>query len=254
MALRIDGRTIETAWWGPRRTARLPIVLLHEGLGSVSLWKDFPTALAERTQRRVMAYSRLGHGASDPVPGPRTTQFMHEEATRLPAILTAARISRAVLLGHSDGGSIALIAAAEQPARVAALVLEAPHVFVEDVSVTTIAARLDAFRDREGDLRRRLGRHHRDVDAAFHGWSDVWLDPGFRSWNLEHYLPRVTCPTLLIQGEDDHYGTLRQIDAIARQARGPVQRLVLAECGHSPHRDQREAVLSAVAAFVQTVD
>jgi pimeloyl-ACP methyl ester carboxylesterase len=253
MALQIDGRKIEMAWWGERNTTRAPIVLLHEGLGSVSLWKDFPAELAERTARRVMAYSRFGHGASDRAVGARTPRFMHDEAALLPAILTAAQIPRAVLLGHSDGGSIALIAAAENAARVEALMLEAPHVFVEDVSVTTIAERVEEFRNSEGKLRRRLRRHHHDVDAAFYGWSDVWLDPAFRTWNLESYLPRITCPTLLIQGEDDKYGTLCQIDAIAQQIRGPAQRLVLTECGHSPHRDQREPVLSAMSAFLQTV-
>jgi pimeloyl-ACP methyl ester carboxylesterase len=247
--VKIAGRRLEVAWWGAS-SPRLPIVLLHEGLGSVSMWRGFPEALAERTGRRVMAYSRFGHGHSDLPAVPHTTRFMHEEARLLPGILTAAGIERAIVLGHSDGGSVALVAAAEAPGQIAALVLVAPHVFVEEISIATIRERTLAFADPESDLRRRLSRHHADVDAAFHGWSDVWLDPDFRRWNIEEFLPRVTCPALLIQGEDDQYGTLAQIDAIERQLSGRTGRVMLADCGHSPHRQQREHVLIAVTAFV----
>lgn len=240
---------VEASWWGPA-SSLMPVVLLHEGLGSVSTWRDFPQALAASTGRRVMAYSRFGHGDSDPPPARQTIDFMHEEARMLPAILDAAGIPRAHLLGHSDGGSIALIAAAEHPARVDTLLLEAPHVFVEDVSVASIVQTTAAFR--ETDLRERLARHHRDVDLAFFGWSDVWLDPAFRQWNLEGFLPAVSCPMLLVQGEADEYGTLAQVDAIASQVRGPVERLVLPDCGHAPHRDQRDRVISAMAAFLRS--
>jgi pimeloyl-ACP methyl ester carboxylesterase len=246
--VRIDDRTLEAAWWGGR-SADTPIVLLHEGLGSVSLWRDFPAALADATNRRVMAYSRFGHGASDPPAHPHTIWFMHEEAQLMPAVLDAAGIDRAVLFGHSDGGSIALIAAAEHAPRVDALVLEAPHVFVEGISIASIESTTRAFTS--GRLRERLSRHHRNVDVAFSGWSDVWLDPEFRSWNLEQFLHRVRCPTLLIQGQQDEYGTLRQIDAIERQVGGPVERLILDACGHSPHRDQKAAVVEAVSRFVR---
>lgn len=245
----VGDRQLELAWWGSV-SGRLPIVLLHEGLGSVSLWRDFPEVLAERAGRRVMAYSRFGHGQSDLPAAPHTTRFMHDEARLLPGILAAAGIERAIVLGHSDGGSIALIAAAEAPGPIEALVLEAPHVFVEEISLATIRERALAFADPEGDLRRRLSRHHADVDAAFHGWSDVWLDPGFRTWNIEEYLARVACPVLLIQGQDDQYGTLAQITAIERQLAGRTGRLILPDCGHSPHRQQREQVLNAVVAFV----
>jgi pimeloyl-ACP methyl ester carboxylesterase len=247
--LRVRGRHIEAAWWGPSASSQLPIVLLHEGLGSVSRWRDFPAALADRTRRRVFAYSRFGHGASDLPVTPRTTRFMHEEAALLPSVLDAAGISRAILLGHSDGGSIALIAAADGPQRIAALMLEAPHVFVEPISIAGVEQTTAAFR--EGDLRERMARHHQHVDAAFSGWSEAWLAPEFLTWNLEYLLPRITCPLLLIQGEDDQYGTRKQLDAIQRQVAGPVQQLILAECAHSPHRDQREAVLSAMTAFVK---
>jgi pimeloyl-ACP methyl ester carboxylesterase len=250
--MRIDGIEIEQQWWGDDDARRPPLVLLHEGLGSVGLWRTFPAAIAEATRRRVMAYSRAGHGASDPPALPHTTQFMHGEARLLPSILDAAGIDRAILLGHSDGGSIALIAAAEFPSRVDALVLEAPHVFVEDVSIESIQRTTTAYRS--GLLRPLLARHHRHVDVAFNGWSDVWLDPAFRQWNLQAYLPRITCPVLAIQGEADEYGTLKQIDAIAHQVAGRVTRLVLPACGHSPHRDRPQDVLNAVTAFVRTLD
>jgi pimeloyl-ACP methyl ester carboxylesterase len=248
--LQIEGRQLEVAWWGPATSAKLPIVLLHEGLGSVSLWRDFPGALAQITARRVMAYSRFGHGRSDPAPAPRTPWFMHEEARLLPVILATAGIARAILLGHSDGASIALIAAAQSPERVEGLILEAPHVFVEEMSVATIQERTAAFDDPAADFRRRLARHHDDVDAAFRGWSSVWLDPAFRDWNIEEYVPGVACPALLVQGEDDQYGSLHQIEAIERRLGGPATRLVLSDCGHSPHRHQQDAVLGAVAAFL----
>lgn len=250
--MHVGGRELESQWWGTAETRKLPIVLLHDGLGSVGLWRDFPAALAHATRRRVMAYSRSGHGNSDPPLTPHTTRFMHDEARLLPSILDSAGIERAILLGHSDGGSIAVIAAAEFPDRVEALMLEAPHVFVEDISVASIERTTASYHN--GLLRSLMSRHHANVDAAFHGWSDVWLHPDFLQWNLEHYLPQITCPVLLIQGEADEYGTLRQIDTIARQVRGPVECLILPLCGHSPHRDQRDQVLNAMTSFVQTLE
>ena len=223
-------------------------MLLHEGLGSVAMWRDVPGAIAARTGRRVFAYSRFGHGESDPPATPHTVRFMHEEARLVPDVLDAAGVTNAFLLGHSDGASIALVCAAEYPSRVQGLVLEAPHVFVEDVSLVSIARMKRHWADT--NLRDRLKRYHHDVDIAFHGWNDVWLDPAFRAWNIEPGLPRVSCPVLLIQGDLDEYGTLAQIDAIERQVAGPVKRLILENCGHSPHRDQRAAVLDAVADFV----
>lgn len=225
-------------------------MLLHEGLGSVAMWRDFPDALAGRTGRRVFAYSRFGHGQSDPPARPRTPAFMDEEARLLAEILDTAGIARAVLFGHSDGGSIALLAAADLPARVHSLVLEAPHVFVEDVSLASIARMQRLYADADTALRARLQRYHRDVDAAFRGWNDVWLDPAFRAWNIEAALPRVSCPVLAMQGELDEYGTLAQIDAIVRQASGPVTRLVLDNAGHAPHRDAQAAVLDAIETFL----
>jgi pimeloyl-ACP methyl ester carboxylesterase len=248
-SLLVDAHAIEVASWGPPVSSCAPIVLLHEGLGSVAMWRGFPAAVAQRTGCRVMAYSRYGHGASDPPPAPHTVRFMHDEAHLLPKVLDAAGIATAVLLGHSDGGSIALIAAAEFPERVQALILEAPYVFVEEVSLLSIERMQRLYAG--ADLRERLGRYHANVDTAFHGWNDVWLDPAFRGWNLEEYLPRISCPVLLIQGEDDEYGTIAQVDAIARQVSGTVERLVLPACGHSPHRDQPDRVLAAIERFVE---
>jgi pimeloyl-ACP methyl ester carboxylesterase len=246
------GRSLEARWWNPAaRDVDDPVVLLHEGLGSVSLWRDFPEQLAAATHRAVFAYSRAGHGTSDPPAEPRTARFMHEEAIDwLPDVLDSAGIDRAVFLGHSDGGSIALIFAATYSSRASALMLEAAHVFVEDISIASIERMRREYQT--AGLRRRLAKHHADVDGAFCGWNDVWLSPEFRDWNLETYLPRVTAPTLVIQGEDDEYGTLRQVDRIAGQLAGPVETLILRDCGHSPHRDQPSRVLAAMQTFLQS--
>ena len=247
----MDSGEIEKRWWNEAaRSSADPIVLLHEGLGSVALWRSFPDALASATTRAVFAYSRAGHGASDPPAIPVTSRFMHEEATsHLPDILDREGIERATLLGHSDGGSIALIFAATYPERVSALILEAAHVFVEDVSIASIERIKHEYATT--DLRHRLAKYHVNVDAAFHGWNDVWLSPDFRNWNLEDYLPDVFAPALVIQGEDDEYGTLRQVAAIAGQVSGPVETLILPNCGHSPHRDQPARVLEATTRFLQ---
>ena len=246
----VRGHALEARWWNDEQRAQTePIVLLHEGLGSVALWRDFPDALATGAGRAVFAYSRRGHGASDRPAAPHTARFMHEEAIEwLPEVLDAAGIGRAILFGHSDGASIALVFAATFPKRATALILEAPHVFVEDVSVASII-RMKREYDTT-NLRERLARYHTNVDAAFHGWNDVWLAPEFREWNLEEYLPSVTAPTIVIQGEQDEYGTLRQVAAIVRQVAGSVETLILPDCGHSPHRDQPPRVIAAVAEFL----
>jgi pimeloyl-ACP methyl ester carboxylesterase len=248
------GHRLEYEWHGPAPEAAPTLVFLHEGLGCVALWRDFPARLAEATGLGALVYSRAGYGGSDPVPVPRPLRFMHDEALLvLPEALEAMRVRDAILVGHSDGGSIALIHAGGVPGpRVRALILEAPHVFVEDLSVRSIALAADSYR--QGDLRARLERHHgANVDVAFWGWNRAWLDPGFRSWNIEEYLSGVHCPVLAIQGEDDEYGTLAQIGAIEAGCGGPVRRLVLPDCGHSPHRAQSDATLLAMADFVRGV-
>jgi pimeloyl-ACP methyl ester carboxylesterase len=217
-------------------------------LGSLTLWRDFPQRLSEATRRRTLAYSRLGYGASDPLDAPRSVDFMHVEALdRLPQFLDALRVERPVLFGHSDGGSIALIHAARAGRLVSAVIALAPHVFVEPYGLSSIAEAKRAYLD--GDRRAKLARHHADVESAFWGWNDIWLNPDFVSWNIEALLPDIACPVLAIQGVDDEYGTMEQIDRIGRGVRD-FYRLELQHCGHSPHRDQPEAVLAAVAAFL----
>lgn len=226
------------------------LVLLHEGLGSIGQWRDFPRRVAEATGCAVLVYARYGYGQSDVLAEERVpVSFMHDEALKsLPEMLAALGIADAVLVGHSDGASIALIhAGAGHPVR--GVVVMAPHVFVEDICISSIVAARETFQNT--DLPQRLGRYHRDPRKTFFLWNDVWLDPEFRRWNIEQYLPGIRCPVLAIQGEDDEYGTMAQLDAIARQAGGPCELLKLPRCGHSPHRDQPEAVLSAVARFVR---
>jgi pimeloyl-ACP methyl ester carboxylesterase len=247
--LRVGDVRLEVARVGGAAPGRPTLVFLHEGLGSAGLWRDFPAALAARTGCPAFVYSRAGYGASDPVALPRPLSFMHEEAKRLPALLDAAEIEQAILIGHSDGASIALIYAGSGGARLKGLVLEAPHVFVEPLTVASIAKINETYATT--DLRAKLARHHgANVDVAFRGWADSWLDPRFLDWNIEEFLAGIRVPLLVIQGEDDEYGTAAQVERSARQVSGPVETLMLPACGHAPHRDQREAVLAAMAAFI----
>jgi pimeloyl-ACP methyl ester carboxylesterase len=242
--LTVGGRQIEVVELAgaPDRPA---LVLLHEGLGSARLWRRFPEELRAATGRRVIAFSRHGHGRSEPPPKPRTPAFFHEEALDvLPDVLAQLGAERPVLIGHSDGGSIALIHAGRHP--VAGLVLMAPHVVVEAVTVDAIRETRRRYLD--GDLRERMARHHDDPDAAFSGWCDVWLDVDFRAWSLERDAALVSAPTLLIQGREDPYGTLGQLERIEARVRGPVQRLVVPG-GHSPHLEAPAEVLQAIVAF-----
>jgi pimeloyl-ACP methyl ester carboxylesterase len=231
------------------------LVFLHEGLGSVSLWKDFPRAAAEATGCAALVYSRRGYGRSEPREPPWPLRFMHDEALRvLPAVLDEAGVEDAILVGHSDGASIALIYAGAIGLRVRGVVAMAPHVMVEEICVEAITAVRAEYEAAGSKLRERLARHHADVDGAFQGWAGVWLDPGFLRWDLRGYLPGVRVPLLVIQGEDDAYGTLAQVDEIERGVAGPVERVILPACGHSPHRDRRDETLAAIARFVRGLD
>jgi pimeloyl-ACP methyl ester carboxylesterase len=244
---RIEYRSI------PGDAARPPLVFLHEGLGSAALWRDFPDRLAARLGSSALLYSRVGYGHSDGLEAKRTPGFMHEEALSvLPALLDHLGLSNAVLVGHSDGASIALIYAALAGRPLAGLVLMAPHVFVEPLCLESIAKIRETYRatlDEASGLKSRLAKYHARVEDAFLGWADVWLLPQFRSWNIEDLLGAITAPMLLIQGLNDAYGTLAQLDSITARASVPVSRLVLENCGHSPHRDCEAAVIAAVAAF-----
>jgi pimeloyl-ACP methyl ester carboxylesterase len=241
-----DGAAVELLEIPPRDAHAPTVVLLHEGLGSVGLWRDFPQSLAAAAGARTIAFSRFGHGRSDPPSTPRTPRFMHQEAREvLPALLRTLDVDDPVLVGHSDGASIALIYAADHPVR--AVVAMAPHVFVEELCLQEIRRAREVYG--QGELRDRMARHHRDPDAAFYGWNDVWLDPEFRAWDITDSVARIECPLLLIQGERDQYGTLAQLDAIERAARGPVERVHL-DCQHAPHLECPVQTLEAVAGFV----
>jgi pimeloyl-ACP methyl ester carboxylesterase len=229
-----------------RRGATL--VFLHEGLGSVAGWRGFPRALCDRLQLPGLVYSRRGYGRSSPLGEARRTDYLHREAWDvLPALLAHAGIERPLLVGHSDGGSIALLYAARfDPLAIAVM---APHVFVEDVTIDGIVEARAAWE--QGRLREPLARMHADPDGAFFGWNDGWLNPAFRQWNIEAELPAIRCPVLAIQGTDDQYGTMEQLDRIARGV--PTARLLkLEHCGHSPQRDQPDQVIAAIVELYAT--
>jgi pimeloyl-ACP methyl ester carboxylesterase len=231
----------------PGDPARAPLLFLHEGLGSVGLWRGFPRRIAEATGRRAVAYSRLGHGFSDLPPRKRTARFAHEEAeTVVPALVAALGLERPVLVGRSDGASIALLHAAA--ADVTGLVVLAPHVLVEEHGLVGIRQARLTFA--EGDLRRRMARHHRDPDVTFRHWNDVWLSAEFRDWDLRPALPGIRCPTLAVQGTADEYGTAVHVEEVRARAGGPVEVLML-DCGHVPHLERPGDVEAAVTAFLR---
>lgn len=269
--LQIDGAALEFEWFdrsGQRQEAeaawtpgdevdRAPLVFLHEGLGSLTQWRDVPTQLCARTGRSGIAYARPGYGRSQPpaygrafavgTPSWFAARLEREAGVVLPELLRRCGIERSVLVGHSDGASIALIYAAQPDTTVQGVVAIAPHVIVEDCTLDGITAAGAAFR--AGPLRDRLARHHDDVDAMFATWHDGWLDAGFRRWDIRAGLPRIDVPVLLVQGERDTYGTTAQLDAIEAGVSGPVRRLQLPGCGHAPHLEDPAAVLDAIVAF-----
>jgi len=254
--LEVGGRRLEYRLVGPSPETAPTIVMLHEGLGSVSTWRDFPDRLAKTTGFGVFVYSRMGYGSSSPCEVPRPLTYMHDEALNtLPCILDSIGFRTGILLGHSDGASIAAIHAGGcRDERVRGLILMAPHFFTEDAGIESIAAATSAFE--ETDLRERLYKHHGDnVDGAFWGWNRAWLDPGFRRWDIREYLAKIRAQVLIIQGEDDEYGSENQIEAARATCRAPVRAVLLSQCGHSPHRDQLERTLGEIAAFSgQAVD
>ena len=242
---------IEHAWVAPQRTHAPLVVFLHEGLGSLSMWRDFPQRLCDAAHVRGLVYSRPGYGRSTPRAAEEAwgLDFMHRQAHEvLPALLRALGISEPPwLFGHSDGGSIALLYAAKFADGVQGAIVLAPHIVVEDLSLQSIAKTRAAYL--ETDLRQRLARHHDNPDSAFWGWNDIWLHPPFRAWSIEDEITSIACPLLALQGIDDEYGTLEQIRGIARRL--PKTRLLeLPDCGHSPHRDQPDRVIEASVAFM----
>ncbi len=249
----IGHRYLEAQWWEPPPEATPTLVLLHEGLGCVALWRDFPEALAAATGCGVFAYSRCGYGGSGPVTLPRPMSYMHDEALEvLPQVLEAAGIQQAVLIGHSDGGSIAAIhAGSARDPRVLGVVLIAAHFFVEEVNIASIGA-IKADYER-GELRGRLARYHRDVEVAFRGWNDAWLDPRFRAFDITEYVARIRVPVLALQGADDPYGTEEQLRVLERVATCPVETRLVAGARHAPHLEARQATLDAIVPFVRSV-
>jgi len=244
----VDGHRLEYLWIGESGPT---LVFLHEGLGSIRQWRDFPENVARATGCRALVYDRYGYGNSDVLAEARVgLDFMHREALDfLPEMLFQLKVENPILIGHSDGASIALIHAGKFPTRGVATM--AAHVFVEEFGLTSIRELNRTFE--ASDLPERLGKYHRDARRTFHLWADAWLDPAFRDWNIEAFLPRIRCPLLAIQGEDDEYGTMAQLDAIARQAGGACELLKLANCGHSPYKDQVDPVLNSIAGFIKKI-
>ena len=248
----VQGRKLEFQRIAGSGMGARTLVFLHEGLGSVAMWRDFPRDAALATGCAAVVYSRYGYGQSDVLGEARGVDYMHVEALQvLPELLARLEVREPILVGHSDGGSIALIHAARHH-KVSGLIVMAPHVFVEDISVKSIAEAKIAFETT--DLPQKLGRYHADAAKTFRGWNDIWLHPDFRAWNIEDELPRIHCPVLAIQGFDDEYGTMAQLDAIARQTGGPIELLRLAACRHSPHRDQPKVVIEAMSRFLDRLD
>ncbi len=260
IALEIDGRRFDIEFeWIEASSENAPLVVfLHEGLGSRSMWKDFPARLCAAGDFRGLVYSRPGYGRSTPrAAGERWgVDFMHRQAYGLlPALLDALGVDPGAappwLFGHSDGGSIALLYAARFPAAVAGLIVMSPHVLVEDLSIASIEQARAVYR--ETDLKQRLARYHDDPDSAFYGWNDTWLDPAFREWSIETELDTIECPVLALQGIDDEYGTLAQVHGIAARVRS-ARVVELPACGHSPHRDQPERLLDEAVAFIHQAE
>jgi len=250
-SIEICGRRLDYEHVAAATPARPTLVFLHEGLGSVAMWRDFPGRVAHAAGCDALVYSRYGYGNSDPLAEDRTVRYMHDEAlVALPALLDTLGLARPILVGHSDGASIALIQAGGGDRELTGVVALAPHVLVEDISVMSIAAARVAYETT--DLRGRLARYHADVDSAFRGWNRIWLAPAFRDWNIEEYLPRIGCPVLAIQGEDDEYGTMEQLRRIGARVRD-AELVALADCRHSPHKDQPEATLEAIVRFVDRI-
>ncbi|MFZ4536961.1 alpha/beta fold hydrolase [Propionivibrio sp.] len=247
-----SGRSLELeyCWTGAAASDAPVMVFLHEGLGSIAMWRGFPQRLCDRLGVRGLIYSRFGYGHStarlrhEKLP----RNYLHREATEvLPEFLDALGVTRPYLFGHSDGGSIALLAAADDASRYPAIIVMAPHIFVEDICVENIQAARVAYHEK--GLRERLDRYHDDVDSTFYGWHDIWLDPAYQDWNIEAEVEKIACPVLAIQGEDDEYATLEQIYGIKRRV-PETTLLILPGCGHSPQRDQPESVIQGVLAFI----
>lgn len=232
---------------------RPTIIFLHDSLGCIELWRDFPEQVGALTHCNVLVYDRQGYGQSDPFAAVlRANNYMEQEADVLNLLLTKLNIYDAILFGHSDGGSIALIAAGKYPDRVAAVVTEGAHIFVEDITLHGIREAVAAYQTT--NLKEKLEKYHGDkTDAVFSAWADTWLTDKFRSWNIEHFLPFVKCPVLVIQGEADEYGTLMQVERITAQVSGKAESLIIPSIGHTPHKEAKQEVLTQVVDFMARI-
>lgn len=252
--LQVGDTGIEYVCWGPPPSKAPTIVMLHEGLGCLALWRDFPKRVAEVTGMGVFAFSRPGYGQSDPVDLPRPLDFMTREATGfLPRLLDAIGFERGILFGHSDGATVAAIhAGSVEDFRVRGLILMAPHFFTEPMGLAAIAEAKTAYDS--GELKAKMMKYHRNPDVAFRGWNDTWLDPKFKSWNVAEVIDYFRIPCLAIQGRDDQYGTLDQIEVIEERSYAPVDPVVIDNCRHAPHLEQPQAVLDAVAEYAARLE
>ena len=246
----IEGNQIEIKSIVNQNFNSTPILFLHEGLGSVSLWKEWPKKVALNLKRNVYCYSRLGMGNSSPLVGKRNINYMHDEALKvLPKIINYLNIKKPILIGHSDGASIALIYAGSG-FESESIILEAPHVFVEDISIRGVLEAKKLFKN--NNLREKLNKHHKDVDGAFIGWSEAWVSEEFKNWNIEKYLKNISIPTMLIQGCNDQYGTMKQLESIANQIKYDPFRLEIENCGHSPHIEYPHLILDNIKKFINS--
>lgn len=250
----VAGVTLEYQCFGPAPDKAPTIVMLHEGLGCAALWRDFPAQVAARTGMGVLVYSRQGYGQSDPVTLPRPLDFMTREAVDvLPHVLDQAGVERCILFGDSDGATIAAIyAGSVEDFRVRGLILMAPHFFTEEMGLREIAKAKEVYETT--DMKDRMAKYHRDPEGVFRGWNDVWLDPGFKAWNVGEVIDYLRIPVLAIQGRDDQYGTLAQIEEIETRSYAPVDMVVLDDCKHAPHLEQPEQTLDAVAEFAARLE
>ncbi len=252
--VRVSGHRLRVKWIRLKQApppGRPTLLFLHEGLGCIELWRDFPQALALATGCDALIYERLGHGWSDPLASAgRDFDYLYVEAWQfLPGLLAVCEVDRCVLIGHSDGGTIGLLYASRHPDQVAGMVTEAAHTFVDEVTVRGVRQAVRAYR--HGDLKPRLARYHgQNLEPLFWRWADTWLDPEYADWSIEAYLGGVRCPVLAIQGQDDEYGSLGQVESIVGGVGGYSQALVLADCGHVPHHQARPAALEGMAGFV----
>ena len=250
--LMVDGKRVEYFWYGARPGEAPTLVFLHEGLGCAAMWRDFPARVAEATGCGALVYSRFGYGGSAACELPRPVGYMHGEALEvLPKVLAELGVEDMILVGHSDGGSIALIyAGGKRPRGLRGVITEAAHVFCEQITVDSIAEVREVYL--KTNLREKLIRYHgKNVDTAFWGWNDVWLKPAFMEWNIEAYLPGVEVPLLVLQGEDDQYGTAAQVESIANKSGGAAEAVMIRECAHTPHKEQPEVTFEAMTAFIE---